>query len=61
MTCIMSDLPLHRPKRAVQRLDYHALNDGSDSETEAADQIEPSPKRPHLAIASSQDLDQFIE
>ena len=57
----MSDLSLHHSKRAVERLDYHALNDGSDSEAEAIDWIEPSPKRPHLTTASSQDLDQFIE
>ena len=58
----MSDLPMYRPKRAIQRLDYHALNDGSDSEAETADQIEPSQKRPHLVTASlQQDLGQFIE
>jgi hypothetical protein len=58
----MSELPLHRSKRAAQRLDYHALNDGSDSEAETADQIKPPPpKRPNLAVASLQDPDQFIE
>jgi hypothetical protein len=62
MTYPMSDNPIYRPKRAIQRLDYHALNDGSDSEAETADQIQPSLKRPHLISASlQQDLDQFIE
>ena len=57
----MSDLSLHHSKQAVERLDYCALNDDSDSEAEAADWIESSPKHPHLATVSSQDLDQFIE
>jgi hypothetical protein len=55
----MSDLSLYRPKRAIQRLDYRALNDGSDSEAEIT---EPSPKRPYLNTTSlQQDLDQFIK
>jgi hypothetical protein len=55
---MMSNLPLHCPKRAVQRLDYRSLNDGSDSEAETT---EPSLKCPYLNTTSlQQDLDQFI-
>ena len=57
----MSDLSLHRSGQAGQHLDYRVLNDGSDSEAEPADRIEPPLKRPHLATASLQDLGQCIE